>query len=92
LEFQDRLLWRNDKQEFGCCVDRIIDTTYLYKLCVGFPGGTVVKNPSANAGRCERLGFDLWVGKISWRREWQATPVFSLGKSHGQRGLAGYSS
>jgi len=59
---------------------------------VGFPGGTVVKNPSANAGRCERLRFDLWVGKISWRREWQATPVFLLGKFHGQRGLAGYSS
>ena len=32
-----------------------------------------------------------WVGKISWRRKWQPTPVFFLGKSHGQRSLAGYS-
>ena len=35
--------------------------------------------------------FDLWVGKISWRREWLPTPVFLPGKSHGQRSLAGYS-
>ena len=27
----------------------------------------------------------------SWRREWQPTPVFLPGKSHGQRSLAGYS-
>ena len=26
-----------------------------------------------------------------WRREWQPTPVFFPGKSHGQRSLAGYS-
>ena len=32
-----------------------------------------------------------WVGKMPWRREWQPTPVFSPGESHGQRSLAGYS-
>ena len=26
-----------------------------------------------------------------WRREWQATPVFSPGESHGQRSLVGCS-
>ena len=36
-------------------------------------------------------GFDPWVGKIPWRREWQPTPVFLPGKSHGQRSLVGYS-
>ena len=30
------------------------------------------------------------VGKISWRRGWQPTPVFSPGKSHRRRSLAGY--
>ena len=35
--------------------------------------------------------FDLWVGKIPWRRKWQPTPVFLPGKTHGQRSLAGYS-
>ena len=38
-----------------------------------------------------RPGFNPWVGKISWRRKWQPTPVFLPGKSHGQRNLVGYS-
>ena len=38
-----------------------------------------------------KLRFDPWVGKIPWRREWQPTPAFLPGKSHGQRSLAGYS-
>ena len=29
--------------------------------------------------------------RIPWRRKWQPTPVFSPGKSHGQRNLVGYS-
>ena len=41
--------------------------------------------------RHRRHGFNPWVGKIPWRRKWQPTPVFLLGKSHGQRSLAGYS-
>ena len=31
------------------------------------------------------------VGKIPWRRTWQATPVILPGEFHGQRRLAGYS-
>ena len=41
----------------------------------GFPGGSVVKNPPANAGNTR---FDPWVGKRSWRRKCQLTPVFLL--------------
>ena len=41
--------------------------------------------------RCKRWGFDPWVGKILWRREWQPIPVFLPGKFHGQRRLVGYS-
>ena len=48
----------------------------------------MVKNPLANA-RERRI--DPWVGKISWNRKRQPTPVFLPGKSHGQRSLAGYS-
>ena len=29
--------------------------------------------------------WETWVGKIPWRRAWQATPVFLSGESHGQR-------
>ena len=42
----------------------------------------MVKNPPAKG--------DPWVGKIFWRRKWQHSPAFLLGKSHGQRSLAGY--
>ena len=28
--------------------------------------------------------FDLWVGKIPWRKGWQPIPVFLPGESHGQ--------
>ena len=35
--------------------------------------------------------FNPWIGKISWRRKWQPTPVLLPGKSHGQRSLVGYS-
>ena len=41
--------------------------------------------------QCRSDGFDPWVGKIPWRREWQPTPVFLPGESHGQRNLVGYS-
>ena len=41
--------------------------------------------------QCRRLRFNPWVGKISWRRIWQPTPVFLPGESHRRRGLAGYS-
>ena len=37
-----------------------------------------------------RHGFDSWVEKIPWRREWQPTPVFLPGESQGQRSLEGY--
>ena len=50
-----------------------------------FPGGLSV------CLQCGRPGFNPWVGKISWRRKWQPTPVFLPGKSHGWRSLVGYS-
>ena len=40
----------------------------------------VVKNPPTNAGDIMRHGFNPWVGKIPWRREWQPIPVFFPGK------------
>ena len=35
--------------------------------------------------------FNPWVGKIPWIKRRQTTPVFFLGKSHGQRGLVQFS-
>ena len=31
--------------------------------------------------QCRRHGFDPWVGRFPWRREWLPTPVFLPGKS-----------
>ena len=42
--------------------------------------------------QCRRPGFDPWIGKMSWRREWQSTLVFLPGEPCGQRSLVGYSS
>ena len=37
---------------------------------------------------------ETWVQSLGqedpWRREWQLTPVFLPGESHGQRSLVGY--
>ena len=41
--------------------------------------------------QCRRLGFNLWVRMIPWRRKWHPTPVFLPGKSHGQRRVGGCS-
>ena len=57
----------------------------------GLPGGASGKESACQCRRCKRCGFDPWVGKISWRRKWQPTPVFLPGESHGQRSLVGYS-
>ena len=57
----------------------------------GFPSGTSGKEPTCQCRRRKRRGFDLWVRKIPWSREWQPTPVCLPGESHGQRSLAGYS-
>ena len=43
---------------------------------MGFPGGSVVKNPPADAGQ---------------RRQWHPTPILLPGKSHGWRSLEGCS-
>ena len=60
----------------------------LSLMCsLGFPGGSVVKNPPANAGDADSIR----VRKLPWKRKWQSTPVFLPGKFHRQKSLAGYS-
>ena len=49
-----------------------------------------VKNLPANAGDTGDAVSIPRVRKIPCRRAWQATLVFLLGKSHGQRSLVGY--
>ena len=59
---------------------------------LGFPGGSVIKNPPAEQETFYPwVGNIPWVGKIPWHRKWQPTPIFLPGESHGQRSLVGYS-
>ena len=55
---------------------------------VVFSGGSEGKESAYNAGDPASISG---VGKIPWRREWQPTPAFLPGESHGQRSLVGYS-
>ena len=60
---------------------------HLMPLMMAFPGDQLVSRPPAMR--------ETWVRSLGWddplRRKWQPTPVFLLGKSHGQRTLVSYS-
>ena len=45
---------------------------------LGFPGGSVSKESTCNAGD---LGSIPGLGRFPWRRAWQPTPVFLPGES-----------
>ena len=55
-----------------------------------FPGVTGSKESPYQRKRCKRHGFDPWVKKIPWRREWQPTPILLPGESRGQSSLVDY--
>ena len=59
---------------------------------MGFPGGTSGKEPDCQFRRHKRHGFDPWVGKIPWQREWQPTSVFLPGESPWTEGPGGLQS
>ena len=72
----------------SCCFpnqNKLWDIVWTGEL--GFPGGSDGKEPACNVGD----PGSIWVGKISWRREWLPTPVFLPGESCEQRSLTGYS-
>ena len=62
-------------------------------LCTNYPPLRLLRWLSGKQSTCQcrKPGFCLWVGKIPWRREWQPTPTFLPGKSHGQRSQMGCS-
>ena len=60
-------------------------------MVLGFRMGSAGKALTCQCRRLKRHKFDLWVGKIPWRRKWQLASVFLPGKFHGHRSLVGYS-
>ena len=84
----DREAWRAAVHGVAKSRTRLSDWTELNHRA-GFPGGTSGKEPVCQCRRRMRLGSNLWVRKIPWRRALQPAPVFFLGKPHGQRTLEG---
>ena len=56
-----------------------------YYQLLGFPGGSVGKNPYTSAG-----DEGLIPGSGRSEKEWQPTPGFLPGEFHGQRSLVSY--
>ena len=52
----------------------------------------LVKQQQKNQPIMQETGFDPWVRKTPWRREWLPIPIFLPGEFYGQRSLAGCSS
>ena len=78
----------------SCCSSSSIDSShkiiafFSLTFIMKFPGGSAVQNPPTNA---RDTGSILGSGRSPWKRKWQPSPVFLLGKSHGWRSLVGYS-
>ena len=72
----------------------------IYTLLVKVRPGTILPSSVASFGhiplvaqmvKCLPAIQETRVGKIPWRRKWQATPALLPGKSHGRRSLIVYS-
>ena len=75
-----------------CHCPKLLQFYWLYSVCcMGFPGGISGKELACQCRRHKRRGFNPWVRKIPWSREWQPTLIFLLRKFHGQWSLVGYS-
>ena len=78
IPIPDGRKWNRHRKEFA-----ILMIFRIWPSRIPFPVGSDSK--------CGRPGFYLWVGKISWRRAWQPTPVFLPREFQGQRSLEGCS-
>ena len=63
----------------------------LYLFNIAFLGLPLWFSGKESTCQCRSPGFDLWVRKIPWRREWLPISVFLPDKSHRQRSLGDYS-
>ena len=93
LGFQALELWENKRIVSPLHTDKFhSERAFISPICaqVQQSWASLVlrwKNLPAMQETCN--GFDAWVGKIPWRREWQPTPVSLPGECHGQRSLVG---
>ena len=94
------ILNRNGESAYPCLVPHIKRNMFnVSSLAMMFSldnsyqieGTSLVAQRVKNLPVMRETGFDPWVGKISWRRQGQPTPVFLPGESHGWRSLVGCS-
>ena len=52
------------------------DTKYAYTWGFPFPSDDRGKEPACQCRRHKGQEFNIWVGKIPWRRSWQSALVF----------------
>ena len=64
--------------------------TPVLRECLLPDGSSLVAQMVKNLPAVQETWVHPWVRKIPWRRQWQLTPVFLPGKSHGQWSLVGY--
>ena len=98
ISFSRGSSWPRDRTQVSCIVGRCFTIWATRETCsqvtlktdtlLGFPGGSVVKNPPANARDTGSIpGSGIFPG------EGNGSPFqwFLPGRSHGQRSLVGYS-
>ena len=81
-------LVRSTGEGMGCPLQNSSTWEQKYQALWASLVAQMVKNLPAMQ---ETGGFDPWVRKIIWRREWQPTPVLLPGESHGQKSLVVFS-
>ena len=79
MQMIPRALWSS-----GFCVRHIQLLFLLFSFLKFWLAEAQTKGSTCRRRRCL---FDPWVGKMPWRRKWQAAPVFLPGESRGQRSL-----
>ena len=86
--------WRklDEGYQSSLCTIFIIISKYS-EIChnQGFPGDSVLRNLSANAGDARDVGSIPGSGRSSGEGNDNPSPVFLPGESHGQRSLVGCS-
>ena len=53
----------------------LLDDFLVHYFLHGLPRWCSGKDPGCQCRRCRRCGFDLWVGKIPWRKKRQPAPI-----------------
>ena len=64
-----------------------VSNFHYYCIFCGDRGSSMLAQMVKNPLQCQRPGFDPWIRKILWRREWIPIPLFLPGESLGQRSL-----